>query len=168
MLDERAYIIKVDATIETLRAICLGQNIQLVDILPQHMKEKTTKEQAEYLASQLLFALVTVAPKQVSSKEQQARSRQWLDDIIQYLLDETCEEDHTFFQLLQILKCSKEVREILFANRFDKNHEPCSGDPPELLNSLETAIWWLLGVQGKQCDGKGIREKLDLLCGGNT
>ncbi|MBE6971388.1 MAG: hypothetical protein E7446_04620 [Ruminococcaceae bacterium] len=168
MLDERTYITKVNATIETLRAICLGQNIQLVDVLSQHMKEKSEKEQAEHLASQLLFALVTVAGKKVSSKEQQARSWQWLEDIIQYLLDETCEEDHTFFQLLQILKCSKEVREILFANRFDKNHELCSGEPPELLNSLETAIWWLLGVQGKQCDGKGIREKLDLLCGGNT
>lgn len=168
MLDDRTYIIKVDATIESLRAICLGQNIQLVDILPQHMKEKTTKELAEYLAAQLLFALVTIAPKQVSSKEQLARSRQWLEDIIHYLLDEICEEDHTFFQLLQILKCSKEVREIMFTNRFNKGSELRSGDSPELLNSLETAIWWLLRVQGKQCDGKGIREKLDLLCGGNT
>ena len=160
MLDERAYVIKVDATIETLRAICLGQNIQLLDVLPQHMRDTTAKEQAEYLASQLLFALVTVAPKQVSSKEQQVRSQQWLEDIIHYLLDEICEEDHTFFQLLQILKCSKEVREIMFANRFDKDSELRSGNPPELLSSLETAIWWLLSVQRRQYSASELYHKL--------
>ena len=163
MLDERAYIMKVDATIETLRAICLGQNTQLVDILTQHMKEKPAKEQAEYLAAQLLFALVTVAPKQVGSKEQQARSRQWLEDVIHYLLDEACEEDHTFFQLLRILKCSKEIRDIMFSNRFASDSELRSGNPPELLNSLETAIWWLLGVQKKQRNGKSLLEKLKIL-----
>lgn len=124
------------------------------------MKEKPAQEQAQYLASQLLFALVTVAPKQVSSKEQQARSRQWLDDIIQYLLDEICEEDHTFFQLLQILKCSKGVREIMFSNRFGMDSELCSSNPPELLNSLEVAIWWLLGVQGKQRSATELYLKL--------
>lgn len=163
MLDERAYIIKVDATLETLRAICLGQNIQLVDVLPQKMKEKTLKEQAGYLAAQLLFALVTVAAKENCSQAQQVRSRQWLEDVIQYLLEDICEEDHTFFQLLQILKCSKEIRELMFANRFVSGSELRSGDPPELLNSLEAAIWWLLGVQGKQHGGKVIREKLDFL-----
>ena len=163
MLDERAYIMKVDATIETLRAICLGQNTQLVDVLPQHMKEKPAKEQAEYLVAQLLFALVTVAPKQVSSKEQQARSRQWLEDIIHYLLAEVCEVDHTFFQLLRILKCSKELRDIMFSNRFASDSELRSGNPPELLNSLETAIWWLLGVQGNQGRGKNMQDALILL-----
>lgn len=160
MLDERTYIIKVDATIETLRAICLGQNIRLVDVLPQHMKEKPAKEQAEYLASQLLFALVTVAPKQVSSKEQQAQSRQWLEAIIHYLLDEIWEEDHTFFQLLRILKCSKDVRDIMFTNRFDSGNELRSGNPPELLNSLETAIWWLLSVQRRQYSASELYHKL--------
>ena len=165
MLDERTYIIKVDATIESLRAICLGQNIKMVDVLPREMKGKSMREQAEYLAAQLLFALVTVAPKQVCSKEQQVRSRQWLEDIIHYLLEDICEEDHTFFQLSQILKCSKEVRDILLANRFEASSELRAGEAPKLLNSLESAIWWLLGVQGKQKDGKDLREKLDLLCG---
>ena len=150
MLDEHAYLANVDRTLESLRAILLGQNIRLKDILPQHIKGPPAKEQAHSLASQLLFALVKAAEKQYCNAEQQKKSKQWLEDCTRYLLEESPPDDQTFCQLLQLIRLPSNVRDLIFINYLDKNNEVRTAAPPELLQYLDVAIWWLLGRLKKQ------------------
>ena len=82
MLYEQHYIKEVDKAMEKLRARCLGQDRKLVEVLSLHMREKATKEQAEQLAGQLLFALVSASYGTHCDGPQQARCRQWLEDLI--------------------------------------------------------------------------------------
>ena len=61
MLDEKSYLSRVERTMNKLRATCLGQNVRLTAILPEHFKKSPSEEQARQVAEQLLFVLATVA-----------------------------------------------------------------------------------------------------------
>lgn len=160
MLYEQHYIKEVDKAMEKLRALCLGQDRKLVEVLPLHMRDKTTKEKAEQLAGQLLFALVNVSYGTHCDGPQQARCRQWLEDLICYLLDNCNEEDHTFYNLMRLVKCPTDVRNLMFEKYLDAQSDVRTQGPPQLLNKLDLAIWWLLGVQGKQKTAKNFFQTL--------
>ena len=150
MTDEKQYLAQVERTAEQLRARCLGQDRPLADILPPHVKEKPAKDQAQYLAAQLQFALVRADGRHVDA-DLQRRCRRWLEGMIRFLLEEAAEEDRTFARLIQLIGLSGAVRSIMLQDFPDIDSELRSEDPPQLLREqLDLAIWWLLGAQGKQ------------------
>lgn len=159
MLYEQHYIKEVDKAMERLRAHCLGQNRKLVEVLPLHMRDKTTKEQAEQLAGQLLFALLSASYGAYCDGSQQTRCRQWLEDLICYLLEKCNEEDQTFYNLVRLVKSSRDVRNIMFEKYLDTESDIRTHEPPQLLQELELAIWWLLGVHKKQSPAIATLQK---------
>lgn len=160
MLYEQHYIKEVDKALERLRARCLGQNRMLVEVLPLHMKDKPTKEQAEQLAGQLLFALVNASYGTHCDGPQQARCRQWLEDLIRYLLEKCNEEDQTFYNLMRLVRSPTDVRNLMFEKYLDAESDVRTHEPPKLLQKLELAIWWLLGVHKKQGNAKKVLQAM--------
>ena len=133
-----------------LRARCLGQDARLTALLPPHAREKDAQYQAKYLASQLQFALVHAEGRYLPLKEHQ-RCRQWLEDIILYLLEKVQDEDHTFCSLVRMVNLPQETRRLVLYEFLPTDSELLTEEPPELLRrELDAAIWWLLGTQGKQ------------------
>lgn len=154
MRDERLYLKQVEKAIGQLRARCLGQDTPLTAILPAYAKEKDCRYQAKYIAAQLQFALVHAEGRYLPSKEHQ-RCRQWLEELVYYLLEEIREEDRTFCQLVRLLHLPRETRRLVLYEFLPADSELLTGEPPELLQrELDTAIWWLLGTLGSQIKGK--------------
>ena len=150
MTDEKFYLLQVEKTLEKLRARCMGQDTQLLSLLPPHAKEKDTRYQAQYLAAQLQFALLHAEGSYVDTREL-LRCRKWLEELICYLLEEISEEDRTFYHLVQLITMPKKVRAIALHSFLPAGSELRTADPPDQLRkNLDTAIWWLLGTQGKQ------------------
>lgn len=149
MTDEKEYLTQVEKVMAQLRARCLGQDTPLTAILPAYAKEKDCRYQAKYIAAQLQFALVHMEGRYLPLKEHQ-RCRQWLEDIILYLLEKVQDEDHTFCSLVRMVNLPQELRRLVLHNFLDTNSDILTSTPPSLLQNLDAAIWWLLGVQGKQ------------------
>ena len=149
MTDENLHLKEVEKVIDQLRARCLGQDTPLTAILPTYAKEKDCRYQAKYIAAQLQFALVHAEGRYAEPKELQ-RCQHWLEDIILYLLEKVQDEDHTFYQLIRMVNLPQEIRRLVLHNFLDTNSDILTSTPPSLLQNLDAAIWWLLGVQGKQ------------------
>ena len=150
MTDENLHLKEVEKVIDQLRARCLGQDTPLTAILPTYAKEKDCQYQAKYIAAQLQFALVHAEGRYIPSKEHQ-RCRQWLEDIILYLLEKVQDEDHTFCSLVRMVNLPQETRRLVLYEFLPTDSELLTGESPELLRrELDAAIWWLLGTQGKQ------------------
>ena len=161
MTDEKLYLKQVEKAIGQLRARCLGQDTPLTAILPAYAKEKDCRYQAKYIAAQLQFALVHMEGRYLPLKEHQ-RCRQWLEDIILYLLEKVQDEDHTFCSLVRMVNLPQETRRLVLYEFLPTDSELLTGEPPELLRrELDAAIWWLLGAQGKHAQG---RHFLSALC----
>lgn len=56
--------------------------------------------------------------------------------------------------------CPTDVRNIMFEKYLDTESDIRTHESPQLLQELELAIWWLLGVQGRQ---KTATSFLDIL-----
>ena len=161
MTDEKEYLTQVEKVMAQLRARCLGQDARLTALLPPHAREKDAQYQAKYLAAQLQFALVHAEGRYIEPKELQ-RCRQWLEDIILYLLEKVQDEDHTFCSLVRMVNLPQETRRLVLYEFLPTDSELLTGEPPELLRrELDATIWWLLGVQGKHAQG---RHFLSALC----
>lgn len=152
MTDEQLYLKDVEKAIGQLRARCLGQDTRLTALLPPHARERDTRYQAKYLAAQLQFALVHAEGRYVEPKELR-RCRQWLEDIVRYLLEKIQGEDHTFYSLVRMVNLPQETRRLLLHDFLDSSSDILTATPPSLLQNLDAAIWWLLGVQRKQQSG---------------
>lgn len=150
MWSEQRYIASVDVLMEKLRQRCLGQNTPLTALLPKTVRQRSTKEQASFLSSELLFALMQASPHWSMDAAMQRRVRQWLEALIRYLLEETNPKDQTFAQLVRLKDCDRSVRNLLFEKQLDTTHEVRAGEPPLPLEKLDIAIWHLLGAQKQQ------------------
>ena len=160
MTDEKLYLKQVEKAIGQLRARCLGQDTPLTAILPAYAKEKDCQYQAKYIAAQLQFALVHAEGRYIPLKEHQ-RYRQWLEELVCYLLEEVQEEDHTFYQLVRMVNLPQETRRLVLYEFLPADSDLLAGDPPELLQrEMDAAIWWLLGVQGKHAQGSHFLSAL--------
>lgn len=154
MTDEKLYLKQVEKAIGQLRARCLGQDTPLTAILPAYAKEKDCRYQAKYIAAQLQFALVHMEGRYLPLKEHQ-RWRQWLEELVCYLLEEIREDDRTFCQLLRLLHLPCETRRLVLYEFLPADSDLLAGEPPELLQrEMDAAIWWLLGTQGKQAQSR--------------
>lgn len=162
MTDEQLYLKDVEKAIGQLRARCLGQDTRLTALLPPHAREKDTRYQAKYLAAQLQFALAHAEGRYVEPKELQ-RCRQWLEDITLYLLEKIQDEDQTFYQLIRMVNLPQEIRRLVLYDFLDSSSDILVSTPPSLLQNLDAAIWWLLGVQRKQQSGKSSLDMLKAL-----
>ena len=161
MTDEKLYLKQVEKAIGQLRARCLGQDTPLTAILPTYAKEKDCRYQAKYIAAQLQFALVHMEGRYIEPKEHQ-RCRQWLEELVCYLLEEIREDDRTFCQLVRLLHLPCETRRLVLYEFLPADSDLLAGEPPELLQrEMDAAIWWLLGTQGKHAQG---RHFLSALC----
>lgn len=160
MTDEKEYLTQVEKVMAQLRARCLGQDARLTALLPPHAREKDAQYQAKYLAAQLQFALVHTEGRYIEPKELQ-RCRQWLEDIILYLLEKVQDEDHTFCSLVRMVNLPQEIRRLVLYDFLDGNSDILTTTPPSHLQNLDEAIWWLLGVHGKHAQG---RHFLSALC----
>ena len=161
MTDEKLYLKQVEKAIGQLRARCLGQDTPLTAILPTYAKEKDCRYQAKYIAAQLQFALVHMEGRYIEPKEHQ-RCRQWLEELVCYLLEDIREDDRTFCQLVRLLHLPCETRRLVLYEFLPADSDLLAGEPPELLQrEMDAAIWWLLGTQGKHAQG---RHFLSALC----
>ena len=150
MTDEKLYLKQVEKAIGQLRARCLGQDTPLTAILPAYAKEKDCRYQAKYIAAQLQFALIHMEGRYLPLKEHQ-RCRQWLEELVCYLLEEIREDDRTFCQLVRLLNLPRETRRLVLYEFLPADSALLTDEPPELLQrEMDAAIWWLLGTQGKQ------------------
>lgn len=149
MMDEKQYLAQVEKVLTQLRARCLGQDTKLTELLPPHAKGKDARYQAKYLAAQLQFALVHAEEYYVTPNEHQ-RCRHWLEDILYFLLDGVREEDRTVYQLIRVVNLPQEIRSLVLQNYLCSNSDILTNELPTLLQNLDIAIWWLMGVQNKQ------------------
>ena len=115
-MDNVLYLNRVDRMMDQLRAACLGQDTQLLDVLPAHLKTASAECCAAYLSHQILFALV-IACDDDRPSEQYERSREWLYEAILFLLRECNQEDQTFYELGEIMKLSHGVRVLLLSEK---------------------------------------------------
>jgi len=149
MLDEKSYLSRVERTMNKLRATCLGQNVRLTAILPEHFKKSPSEEQARQVAEQLLFVLATVAENEDLPNGQLLECRKWLHDVTLYLLEQCNEDDQTFEQMKKLIFLPQGVRALVFRSFLDGSCKELIEDiPPILLKELDLAILVLLRIQG--------------------
>ena len=165
MPGERYYIEKVDKLLELLHQRCLGQDTYLCSVLPKDIRQRDAKTQAEYLAAQICFSLMSVSCRYHDAKEQ-ARIRQWLEAVIGYLLEKTPIEDQTFAQLIRLTNCKQTLRNLLFDQYLPEGHEVRTGEPPPTIEKLDETVWHLLGARKKQSAAREfyrtLRETVEL------
>lgn len=115
-IDNVLYLSRVDRMMDRLRAACLGQDTQLLDVLPTHLRTESKERCAAYLSHQILFALV-IACDDDRPSEQYERSRKWLYEAILYLLRDCNQEDQNFYELGEIIKLSRGVKVLLLSGK---------------------------------------------------
>lgn len=151
LYEKRAYQIQVEKLIDKLRAACLGQDISLTAILPDHFKNSPPEEQVEQIADQIFFTLTAVAKENHNSLEELPEARRWIRDVTLYLMTWCCEEDRTCRQLVRLLEQQKGVRMLIFSSFALESgcHELTNETPPLILKNLEVAWLCLLEVKGR-------------------
>jgi hypothetical protein len=157
MLDEKYYLTQVEKTMDKLRATCLGQDVALTAILPEHFKGRPPEEQAKQLTEQIIFALAAAADYENEPLYQLMECRKWLYEVTLYLLLQCNKEDQTFEQMKTLISLPQSVRCILFLSfREGSCKELLQDDPPNLLKELDISILSLLRIHGL---GQPMREK---------
>lgn len=161
MWSERLYLEKVNRTADLFRSACLAQDTALTNILPNHIKGQSKKEQANQIAEQLLFALAKTPAGKKTSSEELVLCRIWLREIIAYLLMECRVQDQTFQQLKQMVFLPKDVRMLIFLP-FSKAEtlEYLKTASPALFNELDHAIFWIAKMHGQASFGEELQRKV--------
>ena len=140
----KMHIKDVDLTLEHFRALCLGQHKNLTDILPASLQGQALESQADFIARQLLFALIRVAKDSISA-EQYQQAHKWLSTLILYLLREYRNYDQTFFNLHRLIFLPSDTRQILFENyNSPQKTFLLFNSPPDILRNFDVVTWWLL------------------------
>lgn len=162
ILDEKFYLTRVEKTMDKLRAACLGQDVSLTAILPEHFKGRPSEEQAKQLTEQIIFALAAAADYENEPLNQLAECRRWLYDVTLYLLEQCNQEDQTFEQMKTLIFLPQGVRYILFLSfREGSCTELIKDEPPRLLNEFDLAVLVLLKTHEKFSYLQKIRQTLD-------
>lgn len=162
MLDEKFYLTQVEKTMDKLRAACLGQDIDLSSVLPQHFKNRSPEEQAKQLAEQITFVLVAAADYANKSLDQLPECRGWLYNVTLYLLQQCNEEDQTFAQMKKLIFLPQSIRRIMFLTFLEGScKELLQDDPPPLLKEeFDIAILALLNAHGLFSRAKNMHASL--------
>ena len=135
------YIEEVNELTTKLRAHLLGQDARLEDLIPQALFDEPESKQANYLADRILFTLSRMdhwfPPKELQC------ARNWLYEILLFLILECTEEDHTFANLMKIIRLSSTTRMSMFQHPERKLPYPNLAQDrnlPVLLEDLELAL----------------------------
>lgn len=160
--EEQLYLQRVEQTLEQLRALCLGQSVRLVSILPSHVQARPIEHQARQLSEQILFALVKMYEGEISP-HQLSCSQDWLYGVSLYLLQECREEGQTFQEFKRLVNLPQHIRRILFENFLSAPKALTEKEPPALLQNLDGAISYLLNVHELAAPAKEFYGELFLL-----
>lgn len=159
MWGEVLYLSRVEDTMRRLRAKCLGQDTVLADILPSHLRQAPENQQAAQLADQLLYALAAVSRN--ASREELARSREWLYGCILYLLVRCPPTDQTLLGIHTVLESSEVERQMLIRGIRERLPSPPEGPLPGILTDrLDAATVRLLTSLGRMEKPKELHTKL--------
>jgi len=140
--------------------MCLGQNISFFDTLPSYARTLPTEEQIIQAANQLTFALAATAPGK--APEELRQSQEWLVSIMRYLVKKCPDADHTFQNIIKIVrldpmtrKCMDKALSCSFPSAFAEE------DAPSLLTEhLEEAVLRVLQSCGMIQHPKEIHAKI--------
>lgn len=159
MWGEALYLSRVEETMRQLRAKCLGQDTALTDILPGHLRQAPEEQQAVQLADQLLYALASVSRN--ASREELARSREWLYGCILYLLVKCPPTDRTLLGVHTVLEASGIERQMLIRGIRERLPTlPKEPVPGILTDRLDAATVRLLTSLGRMEKPKELHTKL--------
>ena len=162
MLDEKCYLSHVERTVEKLRAACLGQDLSLTAILPEHFRDRPPEEQAKQCTEQLLFALAAAAENEGVPLDRLPECRKWLQDVTLYLLEKCNEDDQNLSQLKRTIFLPRSVRYLIFRSFLNGScRELLTGEPPELFKELDLAWICLLETHGLFDHVQKVHEELD-------
>lgn len=159
MWGEVLYLSRVEDTIRRLRARCLGQDTALADILPGYLRQVPEEQRVAQLADQLLYALAAVSRN--VSREELARSREWLYGCILYLMVKCPPADQTLLGVRTVLESSEIERQMLMNGIKEQLPSPPEGPLPGILTDrLDAATVRLLTSLGRMEKPKELHTKL--------
>lgn len=136
----QGYIRRVDRTLKKLREYLLGLDTQLVELLPQKLRTAETEQQSAYLADRLLFCL---ASEETLDENELRSSRNWLYEVILYLLSEVDDNDHDLANILMLFDLPLDVRKIMLGSIENSDyffHIKTELEPPICQEELEAAM----------------------------
>lgn len=136
----KQYLENVETDVRELRSKALGQDRSFEDFLPADSSGWKTREKAAYLTKLLLFALTKAEPV-VSILPELEESRDWLRDLLLFLLEKCNPDDRTFASMKRILDLEEDTREMMFSSG---EYSVLLTAPPFLLTRFDLAVLHLL------------------------
>ena len=138
------YLQEVEDALGKLRSKALGQDLSYDILLPPKSERWTAEEKATYLAKRFLFVLSKAAPV-ASILPELEESRDWLRDLLLFLLEKCNPDDRTFASMKRIINLEEDTREVMFKSG---DYAALLTEPPYLLTRFDLAVLYLLEATG--------------------
>ena len=141
------YCSTMELGLERLRAQCLGQMKPIKSLVP--IADRISTQLTAELAAEILTILIF----KTSHPDDNTLFfyKGWLETVIEYILDNCPEEDHTLYSLIKLAALEGQLVSEIMAQDIPRETRQIILHPPENLHdTLEEAVWFLMEDREKQ------------------